>query len=708
MIKKPPFRKLRGYAFDPSLSLKIDTAFINNIIYKIKWEENLKPGPIGEYLEVIDYDPTVDKFYEPADLNNQFVLAQDGFEPSESNPMFHQQMVYAVAMTTIQNFEKALGRPILWSPRKLSQKLKTDDKEITDETERKWKTEYVPKLRIYPHALRDANAYYSPQKKALLFGYFSAQPIDSTIQMPNSLVFTCLSHDIIAHETTHAILDGIYNKYVDDTNPDVLAFHEGFADIVALFQHFTFPEVLKSQITKTRGDLSSQNLLGQLAQQFGTSVGGYGALRDALGKIDPKTQIWIPNVPNGDEYQKIKEPHGRGAILVSAVFEAFTTIYKNRITDLLRIASGGSGILPQGELHPDLVNRLALEAAKTASHILTMCIRALDYCPPIDITFGDYLRAIITADYDIISDDNKDYRLAFIDAFRKRGIYPEGIKTLSIESLCYPKTDTGSLGGLFSIVTQFLREFSSEIIYADANEIYSETTNVFDENSINKPVFRNSTESVDSRRRIFDLTNDYIAGRYNQAPKRNIYGLHRRIDEKFEESEKFEKLTGLVFNSEWERFGIRTSDAYSSSGPSFSIHSLKFASRVGPNGNKSNQIILTILQETGVKIKIDANGIEAIESFVPVRNIKQTLNEFAMTGGVTLIFDLDTLTLKYAISKPILEFTSENEKRINLKRALKLMHYFSDGNYKASAFNAYFSQGRQTNPVETFAFLHSH
>ncbi len=33
----------------------------------------------------------------------------------------------------------------------------------------------VPRLRIYPHALRTDNAYYSPDKKALLFGYFPAE-----------------------------------------------------------------------------------------------------------------------------------------------------------------------------------------------------------------------------------------------------------------------------------------------------------------------------------------------------------------------------------------------------------------------------------------------------------------------------------------------------------------------------------------------------
>src|SRR5215203_3302635 len=94
--KKPPFRKLKGYAFDPSLSLKVDTAFINNMLYKVPWEQVLKPGPVGEYVEIIDVDPTTGKFYEPIDLNLPDLLAQDGLEPSETNPQFHQQMVYAV------------------------------------------------------------------------------------------------------------------------------------------------------------------------------------------------------------------------------------------------------------------------------------------------------------------------------------------------------------------------------------------------------------------------------------------------------------------------------------------------------------------------------------------------------------------------------------------------------------------------------------
>src|SRR5690606_38828512 len=119
----------------------------------------LEDGPMGEYIEVIDFDPTTKRFYAPVDLNDGDLLAQDGLEPAETNPQFHQQMVYAVSMTTIKNFEKALGRKVLWAPRRLNRE------------QSEYET-YVGRLRIYPHALRDANAYYSPQKKAILFGYF--------------------------------------------------------------------------------------------------------------------------------------------------------------------------------------------------------------------------------------------------------------------------------------------------------------------------------------------------------------------------------------------------------------------------------------------------------------------------------------------------------------------------------------------------------
>ena len=98
---------------------------------------------------------------------------------------------------------------------------------------------------------------------------------------------------------------------------------------------------------------------------------------------------------------------------------------------------GWLGNPAEREISVDLANRLASEAAKTAEHVLNMCIRALDYCPPVNLEFGDYLRGLLTADYDLVRDDNRGYRVAFIDAFRRRGIVPYEIPHLAEDSLLW-------------------------------------------------------------------------------------------------------------------------------------------------------------------------------------------------------------------------------------------------------------------------------
>ena len=296
----------------------------------------------------------------------------------------------------------------------------------------------MPRLRIYPHALREANAYYSPEKKALLFGYFPASTERPGHNLPGGMVFTCLSHDIVAHETTHALLDGLHRRFIEPTNPDVLAFHEAFADIVALFQHFTFAPALRDQIRRTRGDLAGQNLLGQLAQQFGQALGNRGALRDALGEVDPATGEWVPQEagpgrPAGGEGAARPRRHPGGGGL-RRLPDHLQVAHRRPAADRdrrHRRAAGGAISIPTWS------TGWRGEAANSAGHVLNMCIRALDYCPPVDITFGDYLRALVTADRDLVPDDDRGYRIAVIEAFRRRGIYPQGVRSLSAESLCW-------------------------------------------------------------------------------------------------------------------------------------------------------------------------------------------------------------------------------------------------------------------------------
>ena len=445
-MNAPVYRYLRGFSLDPGFSTRLDTAAINEVVYQIPFEpleqgpteeyRQLQPGPIGEYIEVIDFDPASGCWYEPVDLTDERVASQQGLAPSEGNPQFHQQFVYAVVMKTIRHFEYALGRKIVWYPRVNPQRARRDAN-----TNAQWKRSYVQRLRIHPHAMRDANAYYDPDKKALLFGYFSAADQAQGANYPGGLVFTCLSPDIVAHETTHAILDSIHHRYLEDTNADVAAFHEGFADIVALLQRFTFGDLVEHQLYASGGSLDRYTVLGELATQFGEALeGNRGALRSMIGRWDESGQ-WVPLKPSPTDYINSVEAHDRGAVLVATIFDAFQRVYKYRTCDLLRIASNGTGILREGSISRDLVHRLAGEASQIAEHLLHICIRALDYCPPTDILFGSYLRALITADLDIAPEDENGYRLALIEAFRARGIFPDRVNTLSIESLRWNKPD---------------------------------------------------------------------------------------------------------------------------------------------------------------------------------------------------------------------------------------------------------------------------
>lgn len=416
----PPMRRLRIFALDPSIGKRLDSIAVNQATLSLPWDDQpatasaLQPGPIGEYLEVVDVDPASDRIYEPVDLNDKILLAQDGHAPSEGNPQFHQQMVYAVAMTTIGHFERALGRRALWAPR----------------YDRDGKGREVRRLRLYPHALRTENAYYSSEKMALLFGYFPADSRAGASTPAGTMVFTCLSSDIIAHETSHALLDGLHRSFQEASNPDVLAFHEGFADIVALFQHFTLTELVAFEIARAGGDLKAANLLSGLAQQFGEGSGRDGPLRN-YGKAGMEDL----------DYDTTFEPHSRGSILVFAVYEAFLAIVARRTAPLIRLASGGSGLLPAGALHPELVARLTEETVTAARHVLTICIRALDFCPAVDLSFGEYLRALITADIDAFPDDRLHYRLAFMESFRRWKLLPRDMRTVSEQTLAWGTMD---------------------------------------------------------------------------------------------------------------------------------------------------------------------------------------------------------------------------------------------------------------------------
>lgn len=621
--QQPLHRKLRVYAFDPAVANRLETAVLREVVLQVPWEDDLRPGPVGEYIEVIDYDPCDKCFYPPVHLNHPRLVAQDGPRPEVGNPQFHQAMVYGVAMRVIDTFERALGRRVLWSARY----HRKEDGEL-----RNWKDRYVGKLRIYPHALREPNAYYSPDKKSVLFGCFA--DAEGHAGVPGGAIFTCLSHDVIAHEITHAVMDGEHPNYLIADNPDVHAFHEAFADIVALFNHFSMPDVLRHQLTQTRGLLREQNLLAELAQEFGLATGNRGALRSAIGGIDPDTGQWKRRTPDSTLLQRVEECHDRGSILVAAVFEAFMLIYERRRGKFIRIATGGSGVLNDGHLPVPLFEALADEAAKSASHVLRMCIRALDYCPPVDITFGEFLRALLTADADVEKEDALDYRIAFVEAFRAWGIMPPGVR--SLESLFWDPAPDWMGEGFFKVGS--MTKDAAGV--ARLNEL--KDLNI-------KPDFYRDFDLEVDRQSVF------LRKLYYQTLVHDVWLPALHADNSSTWADQLHDGLGICLHRSAPK-SVRRSRSRPEY-PAVEVAGIRPARRVDDRGRSRIDLVVELRQNRQLALNPDDQA--------KLEKGKKCPNVLTLRGGATLLIDAESGKCRYSIYKHIL-----SEQRVQRLREL--------------------------------------
>lgn len=394
----PVHRLLRVYTQDPDASIH-DAPLT---IARVPWEP-VVPGPGGALFRVHDENETRREVYSPVDLESPEVLRQQGLPASTADPRFAQQMTYAVAMTVYESFALALGR-----------------------------TPELPvgangRLTIRPHFREEDNAYYDDVAARLDFGYVFATSDPGGRLQRGAVVFTALSHDIIAHETTHALLDGMRPLFLLPTNPDVAAFHEAFADLIAILSRFRYRELVERAFADAPLDLSS-TLLTEVARQWGRSA---GSGRAALRRVALEAGAPDEPVARKHRYDPAKEEHDLGAVLVAAVFDAMNRVFVRKTKHIRQLAA-----TPHAP-RASVTTLLAAEAQKLAGEFLNILVRAVDYCPPVDLTFGEYLRAIVTADFVTVPDDPSGYREALVYAFRRYGIRVEGVADLSEESLLW-------------------------------------------------------------------------------------------------------------------------------------------------------------------------------------------------------------------------------------------------------------------------------
>ncbi len=354
--------------------------------------EPRRPGPMGCRVHVIDYDTSTQTLYKA----RQETSAGDPYEKYLGgrnthrllrDPQFHQQNVYAIVMETLGRFEFALGRRTAWAFERGGHHIK-----------------------VVPHAFADANAFYSRREEALLFGYFRDAKANN--------IFSCLSRDVVVHEATHALLDGLRRRFLFPSSADQAAFHEGFADVVALLSVFRLKAVLDvaldAKLFGTDPRISADALtvkrlkdsLFVLAREMGKALSAARgkALRHSLD-LKPPIDLESP---------EFREPHRRGEVLVACMLNTFLDVWVIRLKGLARDRGGWLDR-----------NRVIEEGADVSERLLNAAIRAIDYCPPVDLLFGDYLSALLTADLAISPNDSKyGLRQKIRENFARFGIEP--------------------------------------------------------------------------------------------------------------------------------------------------------------------------------------------------------------------------------------------------------------------------------------------
>ena len=305
--------------------------------------------------------------------------------PIIQNAQFHQVNAFAVAGHTLRSFEEALGREITWR--------------------------HGGPLVIRPHAFEGANAYYDGWSPSLNFGYFTSPFRAET-------VWTCLSHDIVAHELGHAILDSFRPLWLYSQELDVPALHESIGDLLALFSALEHPPVVERVFGESGGDMRRPTLVSGLAEEFGIGVHGSGTayLRSALDG---------PSYADAD-----KEPHARSTAWTAAMYDVLVGL-----VEAIRTADQ-DGRQPGEDF---------AQAVVTATRRLRrMLLRALSYAPPTGITMPTLARVVVEADQRLFPDDPLSRDIAR-RVFEERGLWDAEL-SLAPPGIGLDFQDWGSLG----------------------------------------------------------------------------------------------------------------------------------------------------------------------------------------------------------------------------------------------------------------------
>jgi hypothetical protein len=390
MMKIPVFLQ------DPQVAAQNPSLAIDEI--EVRLESGFSDGPTSSRIVIVDYNADTRQLIEPliwVKENGWFkVPSAAGQEPAWlaeppsrrirkpephlkyiqsviQNPHFHQLNVWAVVQRVLEFYEEpwALGRPVPWG---------FDGN----------------RLIVVPHAGYGENAFYDHTTKSLQFYYYG------DLAKPS---YTCLSHDIVSHETGHAILDGVRPLYNNLSSLQTPAFHEFIGDLTAIMLALFNNDIRRYVAKSTGADFSAATVLANLAEEFGQKLQDRPYLRSAL---------------NQETMSSIKgslSPHDVSQVLTGAMFEILDLMGKKRMA----LSAAQPGRDDEGQ-----VISAASLLWQTAHRFRRIALQPLDLCPPCDIQFIDYASAVIRNDMLSNPVDPDGIRDIMLSVFHRRGLCP--------------------------------------------------------------------------------------------------------------------------------------------------------------------------------------------------------------------------------------------------------------------------------------------
>ncbi|HEX7312939.1 MAG TPA: hypothetical protein VF297_03415 [Pyrinomonadaceae bacterium] len=378
---------------------EIERAIQSFIIDK---EEFFLDGPVSKRVAILDFDPKTGalrpgaRFVPPTKgrkVGSYAIRSTDNITAHD----FTQVSIFGTVIKMMYMFEEedALGRPLEWA---------------FD----------APQLLVIPRAGEWANAFYERESHSLQFFFFKSE------ENPRKTVYASHSQDIIAHETGHAILDGIAPDLYNSVTPQSLALHESIADMTALMSAFRTSNLTTPALQLTRGSITDSRVFSGIAGEFGRNRApedGAAFLRELNNRktLNPrdrtKDRYGRPNLVTRDE------PHALSEVLSGALYALMVDIYereKKRFAPTARRKNW------------DDLKLWVFSLWTAAQKFKRIIFRALDYLPPGEVSFADYGRAIIAADQASHPDEGQE-RKFIAKEFVRRHMAPN-LKALEIKT----------------------------------------------------------------------------------------------------------------------------------------------------------------------------------------------------------------------------------------------------------------------------------